>query len=138
MDLTDAKASMSASNPELRALVKQIADLIAGVLATEAWLKSLEAAAPGGNFDLLHREIENRWQTIEELADRLFAARPYGLTDAAAQAKVALALSNAGAWDEDHSLTAATRSLVAIGPEQTDDPALAEAMRKVGAAVSEL
>lgn len=138
MKLKDVKAGMSASNPELRALLKQIADLIAEARAAEAWLNLLHSAAPGSDFDMLDREIDNRWQTIEELAHRFFGTCPFGLTDAAAQARVALALSNAGAWNEDHSLTAVTRSLAALAPLYDDDPALATAMRKIGGTVNEL
>lgn len=138
MELGATKVSTSAGNPVLRALVKQIADLVASTRDEETRLTSLTWVAPEADLEELDREIDGRWQTIEGLADRLFDTQPHGITDAAAQAAVALALSNAGEWDEDHSLTAAARTLAALGPSRSDDPTLAAATRKLHKALAHL
>ena len=134
MDLKDAKLAKDAGNPKLRALVKQVGDLVLEARSQEAMLQGLETRLPADNIDHLDQELDQRWHTIERLAAEIFDARPYNVADGAGQAAVALALSNAGRWDEDHWLTAAARTLAASAPAMRDDPALVDAMRKLGAA----
>jgi hypothetical protein len=134
MELKDAKLAKDAGNPKLRALVKQIGDLVQAASSQEAMLQALKTSLPADNLDNLAQEVDQRWQTIERLAAEILDARPYNLADAAGQAAVALALSNAGQWDEDHCLTAAARTLAASAPAMGDDPALVDAMRKLRAA----
>jgi hypothetical protein len=126
-----AHTSKLGGNPEVRTLVKQVADLLNKTREEESWLNWLPWHASQTDLEALDQEIDRRWKTIEDLAYRLFNTRPHSLGDAAAQAAVALALSNAGAWDEDPSLTAAARTLAALGPAHRDDPALAAATRKL-------
>ncbi|MBK1670072.1 hypothetical protein CKO28_18720 [Rhodovibrio sodomensis] len=134
MDLKDAKLAKDAGNPKLRALVKQVGDLVQEARSQEAMLQALETRLPADNIDNFDQEVDQRWQTIERLAAEILDARPYNLADAAGQAAVAWALSNAGCWDEDHCLTAAVRTLAASAPAMRDDPALVDAMRKLNAA----
>jgi hypothetical protein len=134
MDLKDAKLAKNAGNPKLRALVKQVGELVQEASSQETMLKALDTRLPADIIDNLDQEVDQRWQTIERLAAEILDARPYNLADAAGQAAVALALSNAGQWDEDHCLTAAARTLTASAPAMGDDPALVNAMRKLKAA----
>ena len=131
MQRKDAQASKSGGNPEVRALVKQVADLVSEARSQEALVNSLEARNSETDLESFNREIDQRWQTIEQVAAELFQLRPQGLAEAAGQAAAALALSNAGQWDEDHSLTAAALGLAAAGWVLTEDPPLAEAMNKL-------
>ena len=134
MELKDAKLAKDAGNPKLRALVKQVGDLVQEASSQEDMLKALETRLPADDLDNFAQEVDQRWQTIERLAAEILDARPYNLADAAGQAAVALALSNAGQWDEDHCLTAAARTLAASAPATGDEPALVDAMRKLKAA----
>jgi hypothetical protein len=79
----------------------------------------------------LDREIDQRWQTIERLAQELLCHHPCDLEEAGAQARVSLVLSNAGHWDEDHSLTALARILVASNGSKPSDPSLADALARI-------
>lgn len=125
MTVKDAHPMVHATNPGLRALVKQIAELIWQARAEQALLEDSQNLAG---------ELDQRWQTIEQLADQLFDHRPGGLDEAAAQATVGLALSNAGNWDEDHALTAVARALATSGRSQRHHAGLSDAVARIAAA----
>jgi len=131
MSIDEAHPTVQTTNPRLRALVKQIADLIRKARAEQALLEALETWTAERDLENLAREVDARWQTIEQLADQLFDQRPSGLDEAAAQASVGLALSNADHWDEDHALTAVARTLAASGRSRLQSADLSDAVFRI-------
>jgi hypothetical protein len=131
MDIKEATSTAGTANPKLRALVKQIANLIQEARAEQTWLDALATWTPEGDMENRDREIDQRWQTIEQLVEQLFDHRPSDLDEAAAQATVGLALSNAGNWDEDHYLTLVARNLAVSGRAHPHAPYLSEALAKI-------
>ena len=131
MVFNEAKQATMSTNPKLRALVKQIANLMDEARTEQLLLETLATETSEDHLQGLEREVDQRWHTIEQLARQLFSHLPSDLEEAVAQTHVGLALSNAGHWDEDPNLTAAARALIASTYSQPSDPELADALARI-------